>query len=493
MSGNLMNWNFSLVASSGRSHAATSVLELNTQTRAALREKVIAFSEQFLESLPNKKAYESDCYDREAADKHFEITAGSSEVSELLKFINRRVVKPGLRPATSGHLGYIPGGGIYTSALGDYLAAVINSYAGVYYASPGAVRMENALIDWVGQLVGFTGAFGGNLTSGGSIANLTALSAAKQAKYHQGFGLNNYVIYATQQTHHSIHKALRITGLDECVLRLIPVDEQYRMQAVKLKEQISEDLDYGLNPFLVIANAGSTDVGAIDPLQQIASIAEANGIWFHVDAAYGGFFLLTEYGKQRMKGIEHADSVILDPHKGLFLPYGSGMVLVREVQHLARAFRADASYMQDTKQHRDEYSPADLSPELSKHFRGLRMWLPLKLHGVEAFRKNLEEKLALTLYLRSELQDLGFDTGPEPDLSIVPFRFVSSKTDTNAFNRQLLQYIQEDGRIFLSSTTLDDDFWLRVAILSFRTHQEDIDLLIKLLEDFLEKNGCYPL
>lgn len=457
-------------------------LETNTDQRLSLQKSVIEYAEGFLNGLENRKAYEYDSYGKVAQDSFFDIDEQNHPIEDILPFIAERVDKPGLNPASGGHLGYIPGGGIYESALGDYLAAVSNRYAGVFYASPGAVRMENALIDWAGKLIGYTGRFGGNLTSGGSIANLIAISTAREAKKLKGKDLESTVIYTTQQTHHSLQKAIKLCGLGECILRIIDLDEDYRIIPEKLNAQVLEDREQGLQPFLVIANAGSTDVGAVDPLNAIANIAEEHQLWFHVDAAYGGFFQLTKQGKEIMSGIEKANSVILDPHKGLFLPYGSGIVLIKNIEHLAAANSYEANYMQDTKMHQDEMSPAELSPELSKHFRGMRMWLPLKLQGIAPFKACLEEKMELAQYFYTKIKAMGFEVGPAPVLSTVIFRFLPKDKEANEFNAAIVKAIHQDGRIFISSTTLNSQFYMRVAVLSFRTHKKEIDLLLEIIQ-----------
>jgi len=459
-------------------------LEENEQKRKEIDKMVIEFSNEFLNNIGTMKAFHSNTYDKTEQDDQFEIGKGAIKLDEILNFVKERVVETGLNPASGGHLGYIPGGGIYSAALGDYLAAVTNRYAGVFYASPGAVKMEDALINWSGNLIGYDEGFGGNLTSGGSIANLIALSTAKKTKNISSKNLLKSVIYCSQQTHHSIYKAINIVGLEECVIRKIPLDSNYRLSSLDLKSQIENDIKDGLNPFLAIANAGSTDVGAIDPLEELGAICSKNSIWFHVDAAYGGFFALTVYGKEKLKGLKQADSVILDPHKGMFLPYGSGMVLVKDINHLLNANRYSANYMQDAD-NEAHYSPADLSPELSKHFRGFRMWLPLKLYGAEVFSNYLEEKLTLTGYLYKELVALGFTIVCEPALTVIAFRYECNDRNSDGLNKALLNHILEDGRVFISSTSLNGQFTLRAAILSFRTHKKEIDLLLQLLNSKL--------
>ncbi|PHN02497.1 pyridoxal phosphate-dependent decarboxylase family protein [Flavilitoribacter nigricans] len=467
-----------------RHEAISRALEIPATERDELQRAVLAYGEAFLESLPARKTYEKAGYRREAADDFFTIDGEAIQMGPVLDFLDQRVDHGGLNPTAAGHLAYIPGGGLYASALGDYLAAVTNRYAGVFYAAPGAVRMENALINWVAQLVGYAPGFAGNLTSGGSIANLIAVATARDAKQIRGKDLHRTVIYASGQTHHSIRKALKIAGMEECIFRTIEQDEHYRMDPKQLREQIRKDQEQDLQPFLVVANAGTTDLGIVDPLEAIARIAREYELWFHVDAAYGGFFLLTAHGRDRLRGIDRADSVILDPHKGLFLPYGSGVVLVRDGRQLAAANRFEAHYMQDAREFQEEPSPTDLSPELSKHFRGMRMWLPLKLHGLAPFISCLEEKLGLAQYFYRQIRELGFETGPAPDLTVVAFRYVPADGPADDFNRTLLQKIQTDGRIFLSSTLLNGRFMLRVAILSFRTHRVQVDLALQLLGEY---------
>ena len=232
------------------------------------------------------------------------------------------------------------------------------------------------------------------------------------------------------------------------------------------------------------SSAGTTDTGAIDPLPAIAPIAHDQGLWLHLDAAYGGFFLLCEEGREVLSGLEAADSIVMDPHKGLFLPYGSGALLVRNVHDLARAHGYEANYMLDAREASQEYSPADLSAELSRPFRGMRLWLPLKLFGLAPFRAALSEKIWLARYFHQRISDMpGFEAGPRPDLSVVTYRYLPENGDADAFNRRLLQEVLSDGKVFISSTRLDGRFVLRLAVLHYRTHKSTIDYLLDLLSE----------
>ncbi len=457
-------------------------LEPSPELRKTVRDGVVNYTENFIDRIDSLPAY---ILERDSSKilTDLSVSENPEQLNEVLETLKSGLDISGLNPASGGHLGYIPGGGIFYSALGDYWADITNRYAGIFFAGPGAVRLENSLIRWVAELIGYPATCAGNLASGGSIANLSAIVAARDYKKITSEKVKRSVIYVSSQAHHCIFKAIRIAGLAECIIRYVELDENYHIRADALEKIIAEDIKENLIPFLVIASAGTTDVGAVDPLEAIGTIAKKYGLWYHIDAAYGGFFILTEYGKQLLKGIELSDSVVVDPHKSLFLPYGLGMVLVKNKEALAASQYYRANYMQNALSADEEPSPADLSPELTKHFRGLRLWLPLKLLGLKPFRACLEEKIMLAKYFYVEIKKLGFETGPSPDLSVVSYRYVPKNGDANAFNKNLIDAIVKDGRVFISSTMLEDRFMLRLAVLSFRTHLSHINILLDLLRE----------
>lgn len=463
-----------------RLERSAKLLEVNAHRRKRDRNNVISYTEKFLDTLSTIPAFaETKTYGKELYNEKIKETG--INIKKVLKIVSKNIDNVSLNPASGGHLGYIPGGGIYYSALGDYMAAITNRYSGIFYASPGAVRMENMLVKWMAKLVNYPSSAAGTLLSGGSIANLTAIVTAREAHKIKASVINKTVVYLTQHAHHCIGKALRIAGLDECIIRQIPMDVNYKMDAIELENQINSDIQSGYKPWLIIASAGTTDVGAIDPLNKIGAIAKKHSLWFHVDAAYGGFFTLTKKGKQKLKGISLSDSIVMDPHKGLFLPYGIGVVIVKNKKYLQDSFQYTANYMQDAIHNNDEISPANLSPELTRHFRGLRMWLPLMLHGVKPFRACLDEKLLLAQYFYNEIKKLGFETGPKPELTVVTYRYVPKTGDANKFNEELVKAVQHDGRVFISSTTINGIYMLRFACLSFRTHLQTVNTLLDIL------------
>jgi glutamate/tyrosine decarboxylase-like PLP-dependent enzyme len=453
-------------------------LEPTETQRNQYIEQVSNYANSFINTLEDTNAYSKEI----ESEKVFAITSKQKTLNELLKIYDDEVAAKGINAASGGHFGYIPGGGIYTSALADYLVDVTNEYAGMHFASPGAVAMENELIDWLKSIFGFPQTAIGNLTSGGSIANLIALTAARDKHQIKNSKIENSVIYVSNQVHHCINKALRIIGLEDVIIRHIELDNNSRIIPEDLQTKIKTDITNGLNPFLVIASSGTTDTGAIDPLQAIGNIAKTNNLWFHVDGAYGGFFILTKQKKALFKGIQLADSLVVDPHKGLFLPYGLGVVLVKDKAAVYHSHHYRANYMQDAINDSMPVNPADVSPELTKHFRGLRLWLPLQLHGVKPFVACLEEKLLLTAYFRERLLEIGFKLGPEPDLSVSYFWYPTSDDKDNEFNEKLMHEIHNDGEVFLSSTVINGRFVIRMAILSFRTKLHTIDKAVAMIE-----------
>jgi glutamate/tyrosine decarboxylase-like PLP-dependent enzyme len=337
------------------------------------------------------------------------------------------------------------------------------------------------------KLIGYKEGSHGSLLSGGSIANLSAIITARDHKELKAKNFEKAVIYLTTETHHCVQKALRLAGMGESVIRYIPMDEKFSMQPDALETTIQKDIELGLIPFLIIGSAGTTNTGAIDPLEKLADIAANHQIWYHVDAAYGGFFLLVDELKEKFRGIERADSVVIDPHKSLFMPYGSGVILVRDAAHLFKSNYYTAAYLQDSMDGQEELSPADYSPELTRHFRGIRIWFSLSVLGISPFRKALAEKIELSHYFYHEIKKAGFEVGPFPALSIMLFRFVPNQGDSNEANTNLLSLIHEDGQIFVSSTTIQGILWIRMAILVFRAHKKEVDIAIKTLEKFKNK------
>jgi len=376
-----------------------------------------------------------------------------------------------------GYLAYIPGGGLFTSALAQFMTLTANRFPNLWEVAPGLTQIEQNVIRWLCDLFDFPSEARGILTTGGSMANLSAIVTARHVKLGEDFSDGTY--YVSEQAHASVTKAAAIAGLPRRALRVVPVDPEFQMDAAALAEMIRVDRGSGLRPFLVVPSAGTTNTGAIDPLDDIAGIAADEGLWLHVDAAYGGFFQLTDRGRERFRGIERADSITLDPHKGMFLPYGTGSLIVRDGAALRDAHFVGAAYLQDRMPEAELPNLHEYSPELSRDHRGFRVWLPLVVHGVRAFREALDEKLDLTEHLYAALSETpGIETPLRPQLTVVPFRLAASDDDAN---RVFLARINASKRVVISSTTIGGRYLLRACIVSHRTHRDRIDEAIDII------------
>ena len=377
--------------------------------------------------------------------------------------------------AGPGYLAYIPGGGLYTASVGEFLAQGLNRYVGLWQPSPAMVQIEENVVRWLCDLFSLPPGSQGLLTTGGSMANFSAVVTARHDRLGEDFLDGTY--YVSEQVHASITKAAKLAGFGAKNFRKLATDDQLRIDVDDLRRQIREDRAAGMRPFLVVASAGTTNTGAIDPIADIVGLAREEGLWVHADGAYGGFFQLTERGRERFTGIDDADSITLDPHKGLFLPYGTGALVVRDAEALRDAHHVGADYLQDLAPPGDLPNYAEYSPELSREFRGLRVWMPLQLHGVAAFREALDEKLDLTAHLFEALQDIPEVEVPwAPQLTTVPFRL---READDAANAAFLARINAGRRVLLSSTMLHGRYTLRVCIVSHRTHRDRIDECIE--------------
>ena len=387
---------------------------------------------------------------------------------ELLEVLDRAAT-PGLNTAGPGFLAFVPGSRLVSAAVADLLAGVLNRYTAFAFAAPGLVALEADVLDWLTGLFGLPPRSRGLVTSGASMATLSAVVTARSAMLPED--LRTGTLYVTEQAHHSVAKAATLAGLPAAAVRVVPVDAGLRLDPEALRSAVAEDRAAGRVLFLVSATAGTTNTGVVDPLPAIADVARDERLWLHVDAAYGGFFQLTDRGRRRLRGIERADSLALDAHKGLFLPFGTGILLVRDGERLRRAHTVGepAVYLQDI-QDSDLPDFAAHGPELTRPFRGLRLWLALHLHGVDAFRAALDAGLDLAVHAHDRLSaDRRFDVLTEPELSTVAFRLRRGDT------AELLRRVNDERRVFLSGTTVHGRYTARVCVLNHRTDRTHVD------------------
>jgi len=396
----------------------------------------------------------------------------------LLDFLFDEAIPRSFNAAGPGYLAYIPGGGIFHAAVADLIADAVNRYVGVFAPAPLLVQLEANVVRWFCEIVGYGAGSGGVLTSGGSLANLTAIIAARRSILGDDF--SHATLYCGDQTHHAFQKAAVLAGFPAANIREIPSDAMFRVRVDLMAERIAADRANGFTPFMLCGSAGTTATGAVDDLSALGELARSESIWFHADGAYGAFFMLTQRGREVMRGLSEADSIILDPHKTLFLPFGTGALVVRDASVLRRAYSFHAEILPQFQEGAELIDFCEISPELSRDFRGLRVWLPLKLFGIEPFRQQLEEKLDLAAWAATELHKIeGIEVVAEPQLSIIAFRLLKPGVDPDALNHDLMARINARQRVMLTGAIVDGKFVIRICVVSHRTHRDRMEMCIE--------------
>jgi aromatic-L-amino-acid/L-tryptophan decarboxylase len=396
------------------------------------------------------------------------------------EWIPRSFTAPG-----PGYLAFIPGGGLFPAALADFIADATNRYTGVWQAAPLLVQLEANALDWLGRWMDFPGATRGLFTTGGSMANFNAILCARER--HLGRDIRRGVMYTSTQAHHSILKSARLAGVFEDRVRSIDVDGEFRMRVDALADAVRRDRADGLTPFLVVSSAGTTNTGAVDPLEALADLCATEGLWHHVDGAYGAFFYLDPALRPLLAGLPRADSLTLDPHKGMFLPYGTGALLVRDGAALRAAHHVPhAGYLPTLPDEDEFYDPSVHGPDLSRGFPGLRVWLCVKLFGAARFRAAIAEKRQLAVEAAARVSRIpGIVIDAQPQLSLFAFHLSwpgATLADENAATRELMDGVTARGRVMLTGCVVDERYLGRVCVLSFRTRQDRIDACIDDIE-----------
>ena len=405
----------------------------------------------------------------------------------------------------NGHprfFGYVASPANAPAAFADLIASALNANVTSWRSGPSATEIERTVINWLATLIGYATdelPAHGLLTSGGSMANLTALLIAHRHKAANASSDGLWhsapmTIYASDQIHMSIPKAADMLGLGRAQVRLVPTGADFRMNVPLLRQTIAEDLQRGLKPFCVVASAGTVNTGAVDDLQAVAAVAKEFDLWFHIDGAYGALAALGSSRRQLFAGLAAADSISLDPHKWLYVPIDSGCLLFRDPERAHAAFSFDgADYIKVHEQNSDEaFAFWNYGPELSRRFRALKIWLTLRYYGTERIARAISEDIALAAYLGERLEAApDFELLAAPVLSICCFRYVPEGVQASAdsdlkldqLNTNIMNAVQRGGRAYLSSATIAGKFALRVCITNFRTSRRDIDETLAVIRD----------
>ena len=398
----------------------------------------------------------------------------------LLRLLFDECVPRSFTTSGPGYLAFVPGGGLFPAALADLIADTTNRFTGMWRTAPALVQLEANVLAWFAEWMQFPASASGLLTTGGSMASFNAVVAAREKLC--GPELRRGVMYASTEVHHAVVKVARLAGVLPDRVRLLPAREDFTLDPALVEEAVVEDRRRGLLPFLVVSSAGTVNTGAVDPLDAIADLCQRHGLWHHVDGAYGAFFHLCPELRGLLRGLPRADSLTLDPHKGLFLPYGTGALLVRDGAALRAVHAARAGYLPDVPEP-EFYDPSQHGPDLSRGFPGLRVWLSVKLFGAGKLRAAVAEKRALALDAAARVGGIpGVVMVAPPSLSLFAFHLSwpgATLADENQATQLLLERVCARRRVMLTGCTVRGRLLARVCVLSFRTRQRHLDTCVE--------------
>lgn len=408
---------------------------------------------------------------------------------EVLEFVINNVLEATDILSHPKAYSFVPGPSNYISAMADTLATGFNIFSGGWVNAPAAAELEIVTINWLLKLFKFpTKKGGGIFTSGGSMANLTALVTARRHKCGDDF--SKAIIYLSDQTHSSNIKAIRTIGFRKEQIRIIPTDIEFKISINKLKNAIAIDKLEGLQPFCLIGTAGATNTGTVDPLVEMSKLCKAENIWFHVDAAYGGAAILAKNGHQLLKGIQKADSITVDPHKWFFQPYEMGCLLVRNHKWLSKTFTEKPEYLRDIEGNTSEINFYDHGIQLTRRFRALKFYMSIKTFGLQSFREAIDYNIALANKTESYLRkSSNWEIVSPATLGIINFRFnpiakTLNEKSLDHLNQEISKKVLEAKEAMLVTTVLQKQIVLRMCLINPRTTFADVKQTIEMCENF---------
>ncbi|MBZ5612019.1 MAG: decarboxylase [Acidobacteriia bacterium] len=408
-----------------------------------------------------------------------------AEFETVLAQLQRDIFPNSMHVNHPRFLAYVPGPGNFIGAMADTLISGYNIFAGTWISGSGPAAIELAVLNWLRDACGLPESAGGLFVSGGSLANLTALAVARHVTLDDR--LDGACVYFSDQAHSSLEKALRLIGIPPAHFRKLPSDAAWRLPVAELAARVAEDRAAGLRPFCVIASAGTTNTGAVDPLVELSRFCREHNLWFHVDGAYGASSAISSRGRELLQGLELADSLSLDPHKWLFQPFEIGCVLVRDRSHLRETFRILPEYLKDTQLHSAEFNFTDYGPQLTRSFRALKLWMSIKVFGMASFRVAVERGFQLGEFTEARLRSMpGWEIVSPAQMAVVCFRH-SSLDD--AAHLRLVQAFLEDGFALITSTVLRGRTVLRTCTINPRTTEADIEAALNRLDGLVRRSG----
>lgn len=397
--------------------------------------------------------------------------ANAVSANEIFARLDRDVLSNMMHVCHPRFFAFVPGPSNFVGVMADALASGFNVFNGSWLGGSGAAALELGVIDWFRQWCGFPEEAGGLFVSGGSMANLTALAAARHTKLDDR--TVGAIIYYSDQTHSSVERALRVIGFLPEQIRRIPSDREFRLPVDLLRRQVAEDRAASLRPFAVIANAGTTNTGAIDPLSEISGFCCTEDLWMHIDGAYGAAAVISNRGRAALSGIELADSLSFDPHKWLFQPFECGCVLLRDAAALKATYRIMPEYLADVHRNAAEVNPGDYGIQLTRGFRALKVWMSIQYFGLDAFRAAVERGFELAEFAEAKLRGMPrWEIVTPAQMGIVTFR---RRDADESFYPKLHEAMLHDGFALTSSTILDGRTVLRLCTINPRATESEIE------------------
>ena len=461
-----------------------STLELTPEKMRALGYLVVDTIVEHFEKLREQPAGHRGSRQALEAALREPLPEQGTDPAGLVQFLRQQVFSNMLHVDHPRFFAFVPGPSNFVGVMADALASGFNGFVGTWFSGAGMAQVELVTIDWLRQLCGLPETAGGLFVSGGSMANLTALAAARHARLNDEF--QDAMVYFSDQTHSSVERGLRVLGFQARQLRRLPCDDGFRLDLAALEEAVAADRAAGRTPFCVVANAGTTNTGAVDPLPELARFCREEGLWLHADGAYGAAAVLSEKGRALLGGLELVDSLSLDPHKWLFQPFEIGCVLLRDADLLKETFRILPEYLRDVYRGEEEVNFCDRGVQLTRNFRALKLWMSLKTFGLAAFREAVEWGITLAELAERRLRQAGgFEIVTPAQLGVVSFRFVGSggsAEELEEINQRLVGEMIADGYAVLTSTVLRGQTVLRLCTINPRTTEEEIDETIRRIE-----------
>lgn len=447
--------------------------------------------------LENKKVFHGESPAEVKALFDESLPRSGTDINHLLRRVEREVITHSTLGISPHFYAYVQSGGNHVGILAEFISAALNQNTGKWHLGSAAAELELRVVRWVAEFIGFPSDTSGVLVSGGSAASLTCLKAARdsQASFDvrkQGVRSGApLTLYVSTEGHSCLDKASDMLGIGMNHLRRIPVRDDFTIDLELLEQRITEDKEAGYIPFCAIGNGGTVNTGAVDPLNDLADICERHGLWFHIDAAYGGPASATSLVHDLFKGIERADSVATDAHKWLYVPFEAGAALIRNSETLRNSFSVLPDYLRSDTDQTGRYDSTEYNFQLSRNFKALKIWMTFKAYGSDRLHRSIENNIEVVHHLAHQIDaSADFERIAPVPLSIVCFRYRTEDQRLHSddeylslLNRKILAEVERDGRVFLTGTILNGKNVLRVCSVNHRTHAGHVEYLLRVLRE----------